>query len=212
MKQIHLSLTLYANDNDGWFPIFDYGELQIPQTPDGKAWGGWIASYFSDPNVLHCPSMDKSIAIAPTYWGYVAAPKSYYWSTYRVLAATGNSSPGPDSFYGTMLYHGSTADGTNRVTCPNINFPGQTVSGYGTPSDHRGALYIAPAAEQPAVVDCYDPSDGSWVAYGRTGSSQINNHFRLNGENLVFVDGHGEWRSGSQAQKRFKMYYDWVYW
>ncbi len=40
----------------------------------------------------------------------------------------------------------------------------------------------------------------------------LSNHYRLNGENIVFMDGHGEWRTAAQVQPRFAIYAQWAYW
>ena len=53
-----------------------------------------------------------------------------------------------------------------------------------------------------AVIDGYNPQLGGWVAWYYAGVIATNNHARLKGENVVFVDGHGEWRTSATIQKR----------
>lgn len=69
-----------------------------------------------------------------------------------------------------------------------------------------------PPTEQPAVIDAYDKSDDRWGMYGRSAGTDRSNHSRLNGENVVFIDGHGEWRTSAQVQPRYALYDGWVYW
>ncbi|MBI4024163.1 MAG: type II secretion system protein [Verrucomicrobia bacterium] len=214
MRQIYTTLALYTNDNDGWFPMFDWVCLQAPLNEATYATvGGWMPQYFSNPNekILRCPAMDKAITTPPYSWAGYAPGSGNWWTTYRFLAARADKGPSASVFYGVQLYNGSTEGGATRVTCPNINFPGQTISGYGSGGETYGPLYIAPPSEQPAILDCFDPSDSRWSAYPSS-FTYLNNHFRLNGGNVVFVDGHGQWRPASKVQERFFVWNGWVYW
>lgn len=229
MKQIHLALMMYADDNDGWFPPVDYLTANIFNAlamsgdlgaGSGWCWDAnptrptWMPRYFPNMNLLHCPAMDPNIITsypATGHWYYDYPKYKCYWASYRILAATSEWPGGyaPWVFYGWGLQaHGSTASGIKRVPCPNIKFVGQSVSGYGSGGDQWGPLYIPPASEEPAVLDLFDPS-GKWNDIGGFHSGVplhpylLNNHSRLNGENIVFVDGHGEWRTASAVTNRF---------
>jgi prepilin-type processing-associated H-X9-DG protein len=106
----------------------------------------------------------------------------------------------------------STPGSTTRAPCPNLSFVGRSISGYGTPVDWWGGMCVEASDKQPAIVDAYDPIDGHWSVYGRDHQSCRNNHLKSNGENIVFVDGHGEWRAAGQVQPRFLFPEDRVYW
>ncbi len=64
----------------------------------------------------------------------------------------------------------------------------------------------------------YDPQYAVWwTSYRIMASTSYmppNNHARLNGENVVFLDGHGEWRTSAQVKQRFSVSGGavWVYW
>jgi len=58
------------------------------------------------------------------------------------------------------------------------------------------------------IIDIWWPVDGSFYAYG-VGYVR-NNH--PDGENIVYVDGHAEWKSVSQLTPRYGIYYGTNYW
>lgn len=215
MRQIYLVLMSYAGDNNNWFPPVYWGDASTLVQDNQAAVtspGGWMLSYFPNTRILRCPAMDPAITSdGSVYWGGPGRDK-YYWTTYRVLAGTSDQAPGLGVFFGWQLQYGSTPSSTTRAPCPNLNFPGQSVNGYGTPYDYFGSVYVDVSAKQPAIIDAYDPTDGRWGQYGRSGQGCLNNHRRLNGENILFVDGHGEWRTAAQIMPRLVPYEDWVYW
>ncbi|MBI4028370.1 MAG: type II secretion system protein [Verrucomicrobia bacterium] len=204
MKQIHTTLVLYANDNDGWFPPVYWGDCTtlVADNVGAIPYGGWLDSYFPYPThtrILRCPGMNPAITgDGNPYWGGGPAYNPYHWTTYRFLAATSDYGPFATTFYGWYVPYASTPTSTWRAPCPNINFPGQTISGY----------YVAPAAEQPAILDAYDQNAGRWGQYGRSGCIDRSNHWQMNGENIVFVDGHGEWRTAVQIAQNLHVAYD----
>ncbi len=214
MHQIFLVLMSYANDNDNWLPRVYYGDgstlvSQSNNTPYG---GDWLNAYFPNVSILRCPAMDPQITASTSiYWGYPGYDK-FWWTTYRILAGTSDQTPSLSTFYGWQLETPSTPSTATRAPCPNLTFLGRSISGYGVGTDYFGPVYVATAAEEPAILDAYDPSDGRWGQYGRSGQGCINNHASLNGENIVFMDGHGEWRTAAQIQPRFVVYEDWIYW
>jgi prepilin-type N-terminal cleavage/methylation domain-containing protein len=216
MRQIYLVLMSYAADNNNWFPPVMYGDATTLVKDNAGAAdpspGGWLTSYFPSTRILRCPSMDPAITSdANPYWSCATCDK-FYWTTYRILAGTSDQVPGLGTFFGWQLQYVSTPASTTRAPCPNLTFPGQLVTGYGTPYDYFGAVYVDVSDKQPAIIDAYDPSDGHWGMYGRAGQGCRNNHLGSNGENIVFVDGHGEWRTIAQIQPRFLSYEDLIYW
>ncbi|MBI4028060.1 MAG: prepilin-type N-terminal cleavage/methylation domain-containing protein [Verrucomicrobia bacterium] len=215
MKQIHYTLILYADDNQGWcWPVcWEGGNVFYSYNPPPTGltyWSGWMSSYFPKKDILHCPAMDKTLVTSPPWSGY-NPPTWAWWTTYRMMASRSYmSGNGTQDFYGWVAYNASTPASTTRMVCPNINFLERSITGYGTGGDYVGPVYYPSAAEQAAVVDGYDPS-GRWWAYPY--ASPVNNHFRSNGENIVFLDGHGEWRPGSKVLPRFLSGgTTWVYW
>ena len=53
---------------------------------------------------------------------------------------------------------------------------------------------------------------GRWspYVYGGASNGPRNNH--MQGTNVVFVDGHGEWRNRTDVKPRIQFYYGWIYW
>ncbi|MBI4024090.1 MAG: type II secretion system protein [Verrucomicrobia bacterium] len=210
MKQIHLTLTLYANDYDGWFPTVNWAAgCAFVQGPGSITWGGWMDNYFAGSNqkVLLCPSRAPEFTtLAPMNAYYVPG---VYGTTYRILAASADYVTISGNFSGWWPYgvFDYSQSGSYRVPCPNINYTDKTFLGY-----QSSPLYVLPADQQPAVLDGFDTEQNSWFPYAAP-VRVANNHAKLNGENIVFVDGHGEWRNASQIRRRFIMYgANWVYW
>ncbi len=214
MRQIYLVLMSYADDNNNWFPPVYWGDATtlISDNIAAIPSGGWLNSYFPNTSILRCPAMDPKITTDGNYyWGCSGCDK-VYWTTYRILAGTSCQLPGYGTFFGWQLEYPSTPTSLWRAPCPNLKFVGQSVSGYGTPSDYFGPVYVDTASQEPALLDAFIPNGGTWGQYGRSGAIDRSNHWLLNGENIVFVDGHAEWRTASQVQRR---YYTWagdVYW
>jgi prepilin-type processing-associated H-X9-DG protein len=208
MRQIHTSLSIYATDHDGWYPMVTWSFAQVLciNTVE-QSWGEWIPQYFPNLAVLRCPAADPRVITDPGWWAYQPPfDQSCGWSTYRIIAARG-SHPLTDFFYGWPLYvmpdAGESGTGLGGLTvrgpCPRVEFAGNTV-----PSYYGNAVAVAPPAQQPAIVDCYEPS-GTWLPYGNA-SRVNNNHAKLNGMNVVYVDGHGEWHNASQVKYVFQLY------
>lgn len=221
MRQIHVVLLTYADDNDGWFPPVHWGDgttflsANTNGTPAPVA-GAWTKRYFPNTRVLRCPAMDRDIvADGSVYWGGPGRDK-YYWTTYRILAGTSTHPPGYSFFFGWCMYNDSQPNTVTRAPCPNLNFLGRSISGYGEPYDWWGTdgIYVDTADKLPALTDAYSRDSGLWGQYGRAAYIDASNHYSLDGENIVFIDGHGEWRTGKQVQPRFKIYgpQQWVYW
>jgi len=226
MKQCVLALTLYADDNNGFFPnvqaialntLFSNGAVNDPAVANGALiW----QPYFRTQRIILCPGQypgltDPSVngVYAPVYTGNTVPGPGYLvygCSTYHFMASTGSVDPGPNVFFGHWITGGGAyvPGGPYQAPCPNINFCGRTI-GASDPNNGLGAdVYIAPADRMPAIVDMFDPVlNYSYIVYligGPYGNQNCpNNHVKLNGENIVFVDGHAEWRNRSQVQLRF---------
>ena len=108
---------------------------------------------------------------------------------------------------GRIIYHGSTPVNPG-APCPKLSYCGTSVTGYGSTRDYYGPQYVLPEAQQPLATDMYN-TNGYWRCWPY-GQSIRSNH--ANGENIVYVDGHGEWKNANQVQKRFNDYYTPVYW
>lgn len=224
MRQIHLGLLAYADDHDGWFPYVYWG---APNMFDGAqntvCWdytgATWMPHYLPDQRILWCPGMDMRLTDSQ-YWftsSYYRKP-GVFCTTYHIMAATSDrvqTCPAEYSnFAGWWTYgYTFTPAGTYRAPCPNLSYLGTWV----TPSScyNYGQIWVAPGSEQAAVIDGFD-SGGTWQPYiggDFTPGRALNNHWRLGGENVVFIDGHGEWRTAAQVKQRFPYYgANWIWW
>lgn len=219
MRQIHLGLMMYSDDNNGWFPPVHTTTMNafIRDNSGTASWDytgtSWMPRSVPVTKILICPGADRVFTETWPLSGNYGATGTYC-STYHILAATGNSAATSFNYYGIPTW--GTAypqSGNYRPVVPNIRFLNSTITGYGTPSDGVGAIYVWSAAEQAAVVDGFDPSDSQWLGmYQSSTAPATQNHNLLKGENIVFIDGHGEWRTAQQVQQRFRLWGDWVYW
>ncbi|HOC03535.1 MAG TPA: DUF1559 domain-containing protein [bacterium] len=221
LRQLSLGLIMYSDDYDGWFPCVTWGESNI------LVFGGWntgwniwfpknqdgLRSYLSNPNILCCPSADLrwknhtgyGLASDVMYWN---SSSRHYYTSYILIAGIGNYPlTAASSFYGRILYHGSTPE-YPRAPVPNIKFCGKTITKYNWASDWYGPIYVDTPSNQPMIIDIWRPVDGSAYTYG-VGYVR-NNH--PDGENIVYVDGHAEWKSVSQLTPRYQIYYGVNHW
>jgi len=170
-----------------------------------------IESYFGGGGwkMLRCPNHDTTMH---SYTGYQAA--GGWGLTYYAIAGMGynldKASYSDDVhfngriFFGRRIRNGSTQeDPSLRTVIPNVEFAGRTVSGYGKLTDGYGPLYIDVAARQPALLEAFNNT-----GYGRqyllhgvgAGTYRAPQHHR-DGGNVVFVDGHGEYRRTDEVSQ-----------
>ncbi len=217
LKQLALSLTLYSDDYDGWFPATFWGECNAfafgGYTSGWNIWhpqsGDRLRNYIPSPYILCCPSADSKFKTHTNY-GLAAdvinwnSTSRKYCTSYILIAGIGTySMTDSGTMFGRILYHGSTK-AYPRAPVPNIKFCGKTISRYNwAGSDYYGPIYVQPAAEQPMIIDLWRPNNSPYtygVGYIR------NNH--PDGENIVYCDGHAEWKSAAQLGiPRYQIYY-----
>jgi prepilin-type N-terminal cleavage/methylation domain-containing protein len=216
LRQIHLTLINYSDDNNGAFPMVYYATQNLFYD-NGVMWetpGCWMKQYFKSRKIFLCPGRDARFSTDANARYYYEQCATCYSTTYHIYASRGDWGPWNYVFGGHLIQTGYdyTQTGQYRVPCPNMRHLGTTVTGYGVPSDGSGPLYVAPAAETPAVLDAYDPSTGGWAIPYSGVTPMGNNHYRLDGENVVFIDGHGEWRTRAQVKPRFAINGGYVHW
>lgn len=200
IRQVFTQLLLYADDNNGVFPYTWWGNPSILMNYDTSTDGGFLPNYFPDTRILRCPSAER-----PSGWGGYnpAWDNLIHWSTYRFLAATGNHDPGPTIFYGWPLQFQPMDTGVVGGPCPTVSAPGSLMpSSWFVPG-----IYVRSAGRQPAILDGWEPS-GIWIPF--VSNPVRNNH--AGGENVVFMDGHVEWRNANQATSYFLFNDGYAYW
>ncbi len=103
------------------------------------------------------------------------------------------------------MYANSTPTGPDKAPCPNIKFCGKMVQ------DPIGTTqYVLPASEQICISDPYSTT-GYWYGYGLTGGIR-NNHLEFDGGNVVYMDGHLEWKQRDQFTYRHTYHYGVIWW
>jgi len=216
LKQLALSLIMYSEDYDGWLPCVDWG------TSSAFMFGGYnqwsinhpaasdrLRSYITNPYILACPSCDIRWK-RDTVYGFRAVLNRWndserrYMTSYIILGGIGTRSmTASNSFYGRILNEGSTPD-YPRAPVPNLKFCGKTVSNYNWVSDDYGPIYVDTLSNQPLIIDIWRPVSGKVCLYGF--GSVRNNH--VDGENIVYADGHAKWKSVSELTKRYMGYWE----
>ncbi len=217
MKQLALSLLMYAEDYDEWFPCVHWGTSNTFMFGGYDRWSAnehttkiSVRPYIRNPYILCCPSTDPKwkkntsygFARVLSYWNHPTT--RFYYTSYNLIAGYGNYQlTSASSFFGRILYHGSTKD-YPRAPVPNKKFCGKTISNYNKAWDYYEPIYVDTADKQPMIIDIFFIPDGSFYTYGA--GYVRNNH--ADGENIVYVDGHAEWKSTSQLSiPRYRTYY-----
>jgi len=220
LKQLALSLMMYSEDYDGWLPCVDWGASHTFQFGGYNSWSinhpaakDRLRSYITNPYILACPSSDIKWK-RDTSYGFRAVLNNWngslrlYITSYIILGGIGTREmTQTGSFFGRILYHGSTPD-YPRAPVPNLKFCGKTVSNYNWVSDGYGPIYVDTPSKQPLIIDIWRPVSGSVSLFGL--GYVRNNH--VDGENIVYADGHAKWKSVSELTKRYKGYYGENYW
>jgi len=207
LKQIYMTLMMYADDNDGWFPSVDYGSATIFMSPDPTiiftAQGEMMSKYFKNKSILRCPS-DDSAKLDPTLYYGKGANNYLRGASYRIMAARGHrvASDYPAGWYG-WGYTGTRNGTYPGCQCPNVEFPGKTFQITG------GSVTVPPASEQPAALDIMTPFN-TLLSTGY--ASNIKGNHGNEGENIIFLDGHLEWRSAESIRVRVTVFYGGIYW
>ena len=214
MRQIHLTLMTYADDNNGFFPpvetpaasvVFRTALMGAAEDSLSNP-TSWLGRTFRNQRILLCPGMDSAVSKSRYYNPTDPAnPPNIIngMGTYRVWASTGFYNPAANIFFGHYLPWGLTEESNSRrAPCPNVHFAGSTLNPDGGQHQSPAPVYIPPAAQMPAILDGFTPSSGFNVLYAAPGPSVLNaanNHWRLNGGNILYLDGHGEWKKISDV-------------
>jgi len=211
LKQLYLSLIMYAEDFDGWgIPGVNWGGPQtILNDADPKGFTWLMNTYFPNPNLFRCPDTDWK-AYKGSAWnyrpGYRISTRQY--CSYWIMFGTSDHNCIYHDFYGWHMYSNSTPTSINKAPCPNIKFCGKSVQ---DPKGTTQSQYVLPASEQICVSDCYDKT-GWWYGYNLSATGVRNNHLEFDGENVVYMDGHLEWKARDQLKYYFHYFYSDIWW
>jgi len=198
-RQMHLMATTYTSDHQGFYPIvgeggFDNTWVTTANGTNYFAWGGNLGSYIINFDVLMCPAADSRLR--DFNYG-----ENFYSTTYHLLAGNGRYPAAANVFYGRLIRSGSTKDNDWSAPIPNVEWAGRTLDGSGTPYDLYGEFHIYEPSEQAMFIEPHEP-DKIWDAYSARLTPQSHDH----GGNVIWVDGHGEWRNTDQSVNRWRHY------
>lgn len=208
LKQITQGAMLYANDFDDWgFPRIHWGAVNRMEEVDT-----WLENYLPGQTykvgtrvykkLFQCPdqSPPESNSTNADRWPgrYTANLNASYF--FHFGTGTRDFELG-DSFFGNVIY----SSGENIANIPRLTMLGKTYSKVKT-------IQFRSASEQPAVQDAYcltSRNDMIRHWYGHSGNYMApNNHFKMNGHNVSYCDGHVAWLHDSEVKFQFKDYYN----
>lgn len=202
-RQTILALTMYAQDEEGWFPEVGWGEASMFNTeqPGNRP---AIANYFGGAHKSHdADGGGLSVLLCPATKGMVQEAYVNYsvgriGTTYRITAARGNYG-GNNNFYGWAPY---------QHRWPKAAYPN---GDYGTPIPRlqmAGSEADQPSL-QPAMADGWRDT-GVWNPKGIQFFSSVkarqfpNNH--VEGINIGFIDGHVSFSRAADAVRKIRLY------
>jgi hypothetical protein len=190
LKQVGMTTFAYSDDYEEWGPYFInwYNATYIRHY-------GWGPDYVNDLNIWKCPTTDHEKLGVSQYPPGTMTINNFY-SSYRLLFGSGDHSqalnPTQANFFGWFHPWDLSQAGYEqfRSYTPSLRHLGGT---FRTTVGNRMAR-IDEAEAQPLSLDCFNER-GVWSVYNDTEINRFrNNHPTFNGENIVFLDGHGEWR------------------
>ncbi len=224
LRQINLGQMIYAGDFEGW------GFPRLPNAGHNRLEGAsnWIEDYLPGRElsrrvpgryfkpVMKCPtasgihadpgqSLHTTYNFMGTYTGRISASYFFFFGTGTRDFAQNNS------FFGNTLYAHSRKDQDpwHGSAVPRVEFLGREFDRSASPWYYD--IYVNEPDQQPAAMDAYNPVRGE-VRTTYSHAWYIHNHAGAGGGNVVFMDGHVEWRTDSEAVSRHKDYYNRFYW
>lgn len=202
LRQIYMGHMDYAEEHDGWFLIVRWATsaaIKLDSTADPLPYYGGVKGIF------RCPT-SKFLGNLPQYdVGVYRSGDGYRFTSYRVVAARSNHAPGAGYFYGHWAPSGylpSSASDDTSGPCPNSRFTSRKLS---DPDGGPQNVYIHASSKQPLAFDGLMTTKESWPPYA-SNQDQRNNHYGLDGINVLFLDGHTKWGSLFEDPQRFRSY------
>ncbi len=190
-RQLALGLSVYASEHDGWYMQSTY----TSQALIGQDTTGDVLGIIGDEKLLMCPDSEFAGPLDSAYRPPRQLWFGFRWriATYRFIASRAPyvASQAGWTFYGMHINGISATPNPNSIApmIPNEEFVGSKRTDPLT----QKTVYINPAESQPMIIDGYHVTKLTWTTYA-SGHDSRNNHGMLNGMNVAFVDGHGEWK------------------
>jgi len=223
LRQIQSALLTYADANGGWYAgaVDNTGRsTMISQGTGYHESYGWADQYLLSGQLLVCPSCDRAALVGGYAAGQITSGTGgRAYTTYRIYSGMANGSPATNMrYYGWAIYGtaGYPQYSQRCGPCVKLDFCGRQFTKNEVGIDlSNGPVTLESPDRQGSVTDLYDSTNQLCWIYG-TGIV-VPNHLGQDGENVVFQDGHGEWRNGSQCARRYYLGspgtpYNWIVW
>jgi len=180
LKQNGLVILLYADESDGWL-----GPRGVNyQAPNLIATPSWVLGSYSGDDyktLLRCPSTD--FESGNQFYNPVHIDGNQCSTSYSFFTGIANY---PD-LTKTNYFFGWFNAGTVLPAAPTVKL--QHSGGRVSDPISGKTFFIDEATVSPMILDVNNPVG---LLTGHAGYKLYNNH--PNGQNMVFVDGHGEYR------------------
>ncbi len=210
LKQIAYGHLFYAEDHDGWFAGNHWTSqagigTSATANVDPISWFGGNQKVFLCPdNEWFGPAAPHSYG--PGYYGITLSTQKIRWTAYRFTVGWGTNTSSY-TFYGLHRAAGNTTRNDNRLspTIPRLQMAGQTIK-----DPLNGWVHYIHNPSQMSLG--FDGRAGSttatvWSPYTASLNAYFsNNHERLGGSNITFVDAHVKWGDQTSDPQRVNTY------
>ena len=205
LKQISLSLNMYGSENDNRLPLNEQGywlwDISYSTTDYIMATGGDKHTFYCPSDPMKTPDMTilwqfsqnlspgtpaNSVAEPTTNRGNYYRVTSYFWMMDTVNGRTNHPEGTPKK------------DWVKTLTCKQAS---------STDLVTDATLSDGPDRDEANFAEVHGGSWSRWGIYDRT--NHLNRGVRPAGANIVFVDGHLEWRRFSEMDARIWSPYHW---
>jgi len=212
-RQIHIGFQSYSVDNTEWLPpvYSDRPHVLWNFTSAGFGMageGGWARDYLTTKQIVFCPDTDTAIMQNTVYVHYKQSFPDSYLSSYIYASGVGRRATlATPFFFGWVLTGGvATSRAGAASTTIRTPLPRNSMAGTEVTSEYNGStrtFWVDTFEDQPTLLDVYDPLLEVWTnPYGVGVANYEVNHAGLHGENVMYADGHGQWRSSEEIVVR----------
>jgi len=204
-KQIGISMNVYGHDNNSSLPL---------NTKGGWLWDisykttDFIIETGGTPDTFYCPS-EKS----------KHAERAIFWQHSQSIPLGTKSGTIPEPTSGRENYYRVTGyywlmDKQIPRSSPPAGVPERIWPRKLTERNPSGMELVTDATlsngPDPVTASFVDVHGGSWSRWGIPDkTNHVNRKSRPTGGNILFLDGHGEWRKFDDMQKRVWSPYHW---
>jgi prepilin-type N-terminal cleavage/methylation domain-containing protein len=227
LRQIGMGHLSYADEHKGWFPMTHWvSQAGIGNDSNIDPVGSW---HGNNQALFVCPDSEwlGTGGVGHRYGpgsfseDYSAVPPmvasarnvKFRWTSYRFMGARGLR-VATYTWYYLHPGNGGVSGNDNNVSTniPRLDMAGQTI----TSPDNPKTRYLHETSKMPLAIDGFHPLNPIWQPFTASlNSSFTNNHAKLHGINVVFLDNHVKWGDQRRDPNRFTLYATgstWIKW